>query len=229
MFPAQPAQVYLASASPRRRELLEQIGVSFEIITTATDETRHRDEPAPAYVARVAEVKARAVRAITHDRPLPVLAADTAVVIGERVLGKPRDRTEALAMLAQLSGRTHEVLTAVALLGEGEHKALCTSRVTFGPISPAQALAYWQSGEPADKAGAYGIQGLGALFVRRLEGSYSGVMGLPLYETAALLAREGIDPLRTGSRPSEARSPVAVPPGPPSASRGSPAGRLSHE
>ena len=206
MSHAQPAQVYLASGSSRRRELLEQIGVCYEIVTTVTDETRHRDEPAPDYVARVAEEKAHAVRALTRARPLPVLAADTAVVIGERVLGKPRDRTEALAMLALLSDRTHEVLTAVALLGEGDHKALCSSRVTFGPITPEQALAYWQSGEPADKAGAYGIQGLGALFVRRLEGSYSGVMGLPLYETAALLAREGIDPLRDGSRPSEARS-----------------------
>lgn len=190
-----PAQVYLASASPRRRELLCQIGVPFDVVTVATDETRHRNESARTYVARVAVEKARAVRTITQHRPLPVLAADTAVVVGERVLGKPRDRSDALAMLAQLSDRTHEVLTAVALLGESEQTALCSSRVTFGPISPEHALAYWQSGEPADKAGAYGIQGLGALFVRWLEGSYSGVMGLPLYETAALLAGEGIDPL----------------------------------
>ncbi len=190
-----PPRVYLASASPRRRELLTQIGVGFELVEVQVDETRHRGEAPERYVLRLALAKAEAARLALGRTPLPVLAADTVVVLGERVLGKPRDRSEALAMLGWLSGRTHEVLTAVALLGREEQTALSRSRVTFGPLDAAQALAYWQSGEPADKAGAYGIQGIGGRFVRHLEGSYSGVMGLPLYETAELLAREGIDPL----------------------------------
>jgi septum formation protein len=189
------ARIYLASASPRRRALLTQIGVAFELVAVQLDETRHRGEAPEPYVLRLARAKAEAARLALGCSALPILAADTAVVLGERVLGKPRDRSEALAMLGLLSERTHEVLTAVALLGRAEHTALSRSRVTFGPIDTPQALAYWQSGEPADKAGAYGIQGIGGRFVRRLEGSYSGVMGLPLYETAELLAREGIDPL----------------------------------
>lgn len=189
------ARIYLASASPRRRALLTQIGVAFELVAVQVDETRHRGEVPESYVLRLARAKAEAARLALGRPALPILAADTAVVLGERVLGKPRDRSEALAMLGRLSDQTHEVLTAVALLGRGSQTALSRSRVTFGPIDAAQALAYWQSGEPADKAGAYGIQGMGGRFVRHLEGSYSGVMGLPLYETADLLAREGIDPL----------------------------------
>lgn len=188
-------RVYLASASPRRRELLAQMGVAFEVVAVQVDETRHLGEAPEHYVLRVATAKAEMARlSLGHSR-LPVLAADTVVVQGERVLGKPRDRSEALATLARLSSRTHEVFTAVVLLGRKQQNTLSRSRVTFGPIDAARALAYWQSGEPADKAGAYGIQGIGGRFVRHLEGSYSGVMGLPLYETAQLLAREGIDPL----------------------------------
>ncbi len=192
--PAQPL-LYLASASPRRRVLLTQIGVPFEAVVVEVDETRHGGEVAEDYVIRLARAKSRAARTLMRGSPLPVLAADTVVVVGERVLGKPRDRSEALAMLERLSDRSHEVLTAVALIGRGERMALSRSWVSFGPIDATRAQAYWCTDEPADKAGAYGIQGLGALFVRRLEGSYSGVMGLPLYETAELLAGEGIDPL----------------------------------
>lgn len=195
-----PVRVYLASISPRRRGLLAQIGIACEVVRVQVDETPQRGEAPEPYVLRVALAKARAARLTIGPSDWPVLAADTAVVLGERVLGKPRDRSEGLAMLARLANRTHEVLTAVALLGREEQTALSRSQVSFGPIDAAQALAYWQTGEPADKAGAYGIQGLGGRFVRHLAGSYSGVMGLPLYETTVLLAREGIDPLSCPQR-----------------------------
>jgi septum formation protein len=129
------------------------------------------------------------------NRPQPVLAADTVVVVDDKILGKPADRTDALAMLAQLSGREHEVLTGVALAGDKLESRLSASRVRFRHITEDEAEAYWQSGEPADKAGGYAIQGLGALFVSHLEGSFSGVMGLPLYTTAELLRDVGIEPL----------------------------------
>ena len=127
-------------------------------------------------------------------RRLPVLGADTCVVADGRIMGKPRDRTHALEMLRLLSGSTHEVLTAVALAGDHEALRLNASRVTFRSLSRAECAAYWNTGEPADKAGAYAIQGLAALFVSHLDGSYSGVMGLPLYETAELLREFGIRP-----------------------------------
>jgi septum formation protein len=129
---------------------------------------------------------------------VPVLAADTAVVIDGRILGKPPDRAAAIAMMRLLSGRVHRVLSGVALLGREERLVLSVSEVTFRDVTPEEARAYWETGEPADKAGGYAIQGLGALFVRELQGSYSGVMGLPLYETAQLLAAEGIVPLAAG-------------------------------
>ncbi|PLY13066.1 MAG: septum formation protein Maf [Sedimenticola sp.] len=189
-------QLFLASQSPRRRELLQQIGVHHEVIPVDVDETPRPDEAPAEYVIRLALEKARAGRALTLEQAeTPVLGADTAVVIDNEILGKPRDQAEALEMLGRLSGRSHKVLTGIALIGAHTSTRLSVSKVTFRPISADQALAYWRSGEPADKAGGYGIQGLGAIFVSRLEGSFSGVMGLPLFETAELLRETGLDPL----------------------------------
>jgi septum formation protein len=185
-----PAAIYLASQSPRRRELLQQIGVSHEVLQVSVDETPRTGEAAAEYVLRLALAKAEA--GARQSRRLPVLAADTAVVLGDRILGKPADRTEAIAMLQCLAGRTHKVLTGVALHHGRSDSRLSVSRVTFRPISEQEALAYWATGEPADKAGGYGIQGRGALFISQLQGSYSGVMGLPLFETAELLQRAGV-------------------------------------
>ncbi len=191
-------QFHLASASPRRRELLNQLGLRFEQFSVDVPETLRPGEVAEVACLRLALAKARAGRArLSADDPLPVLGSDTVVAVDEHVLGKPADRTDALSMLARLSGRTHEVYTAVAVVGADgtEQSRLSVSHVTFRAITATEAAAYWASGEPADKAGAYAIQGLGAIFVERLEGSYSGVMGLPLFETAELLAAFGIRPL----------------------------------
>jgi septum formation protein len=186
--------VYLASGSPRRRELLQQIGVSFRVVGTTIDEAVQPAEAAPAYVARLAAAKAEA--GWTRSRgahPAPVLAADTAVVLDGKILGKPADRQDAEGMLRQLSGRTHEVLTAVALrTAAGLQSRMSRSEVTFRAIAAAEARAYWETGEPRDKAGAYAIQGRAAVFVADLRGSFSGVMGLPLFETAELLHEAGV-------------------------------------
>ena len=188
--PCSPS-IYLASRSPRRRELLSQIGVHHEVVVTDVDESLHPGEAPAEYVIRLALEKARA--ALGGQRLLPVLGADTAVVVGNEILGKPRDRDDFLAMMERLSGRSHKVLTGVALVGEKTESRLSVSKVTFRPVSAQEAMAYWESGEPADKAGGYAIQGLGALFITRVEGSYSGVMGLPLYETAELLRSAHIE------------------------------------
>jgi septum formation protein len=189
-------QIYLASNSPRRRELLAQVGVRFRVLALSLDERLLPGEGVGEYVRRVALDKARAGRDLVSGRSglqaLPVLAADTVVVVGERVLGKPCNEDDALAMLRLLSGRSHRVLSAVALVDTEETIALSESEVRFRGISDAEARAYWATGEPADKAGGYAIQGLGALFVEHLRGSYSGVMGLPLFETAALLESAGV-------------------------------------
>ena len=185
-------QLYLASRSPRRQELLRQVGVRFAIVTAGVEERRRPGQSPADYAVATALAKARAARA---PGPQPVLGADTDVVIDGEILGKPADRAQALSMLQRLAGRTHEVYSGVALVqGAREQAALSVTRVTFGPISAAQAAAYWDTGEPADKAGAYGIQGRGARFVQRIEGSYSGVMGLPLYETVQLLEAFGVAP-----------------------------------
>lgn len=184
--------IYLASASPRRRELLGQLGVRCTVRPADVDETALADEPPAEYVRRVAVGKARAVAASVDDPTALVLAADTAVVHDGRIFGKPADRAAALAMLTALGGRTHEVYTGVAVVrGSTCRQELSRSEVRFRPISEPEADAYWRTGEPADKAGAYAIQGLGAVFVESLRGSYSGVMGLPLYETARLLEAFG--------------------------------------
>lgn len=183
--------VCLASMSPRRRELLGQIGVPHTVVAAHVDESLLPAEAPADYVARLARLKATTVR--ERGEALPVLAADTTVVLAGSVYGKPLDRADGLAMLAALAGRTHEVLTAVALATErGVALRLNRSSVTFRRISRAEMEAYWETGEPHDKAGGYAIQGYGAVFVAALSGSYSGVMGLPLLETAELMREAGI-------------------------------------
>ena len=186
--------LYLASGSPRRRELLTQIGVPFTAISADIDETPQPDESPSAYVERLARGKAEAGRLrVSSDEAFCVLGADTAVVLDGKILGKPLDEAEACAMLKLLSGREHEVLTAIAVLdGQRCESQVVRSQVLFRPIADAEAAAYWASGEPRDKAGGYGIQGLGAVFVAGLTGSYSAVVGLPLCETAELLGHFGI-------------------------------------
>ncbi len=182
----------LASASPRRRELLMQIGVTPEVWPADLDETVRPGEVPADYVLRLARAKAEAVWAASGGR-CPVLAADTSVVCGPDILGKPADKAALVAMLTRLASRSHEVLTAVALRsGNRLRTALCTSEVTFRPLKRDEIERYWETGEPADKAGGYAVQGLGAMFISRLQGSYSGVMGLPLYETAQLLQAAGV-------------------------------------
>jgi septum formation protein len=186
----------LASASPRRRELLASIGVEVEVRPVAIDEAVYPDESAAAYVTRLARDKALAG---ARWSTLPVLGSDTAVVCDGTILGKPRDRHHAAAMLGALSGRAHEVLTAVAVTGPaGLLEACVATRVVMRKITRAEIDAYWGTGEPADKAGGYAIQGLAAVFVARIEGSHSAVVGLPLFETADLLKRQGV-PIWSGA------------------------------
>lgn len=185
--------IYLASQSPRRRELLRQIGVDFECLPVDIDETPLAGETPETCVQRLALEKARAGRAIQlAATALPVMGADTIVIAGESVLGKPADRREAIEMLQSLAGSTHRVLTAVALAGDRESVCMSTSHVTFRTLTARECGAYWETGEPQDKAGAYAIQGEGRSFVTGLEGSETNVIGLPMDETMALLARVGI-------------------------------------
>jgi septum formation protein len=188
--------VYLASASPRRRQLLSQIGVSFQVLSVDVDESSAAGEAADIYVRRVAEAKAVAglARRLAGRGPqAPVLGADTAVVAAGAILGKPADCADEERMLGLLSASTHEVLTAVALaVDDGVQSRLSRSEVTFREITRAEARDYWNTGECRDKAGGYAIQGYGAIFVSALQGSYSGVMGLPLFETAQMLRSVGV-------------------------------------
>jgi nucleoside triphosphate pyrophosphatase len=178
--------ITLASVSPRRQELLKQIGVPHVVIGAHIDETMLPGESPRDYVQRMARSKALAVW--KEQSSLPVLAADTTVVLDGVTLGKPSDREDALRMLARLSGRTHEVLTAVALATRsGVALRVNVSSVRFRTLSVEECAEYWETGEPRDKAGAYAIQGRAAVFVDSLQGSYSGVMGLPLFETMELL------------------------------------------
>ncbi|MHC8304199.1 Maf family protein [Pseudomonas sp. PB3P13] len=187
-------QLYLASGSPRRRELLTQIGVPFSVVSADIDESPLKHETPSAYVERLACGKARAGRGtIVSDGEFCVLGADTAVVLDGKILGKPVDEAQACAMLVRLAGQEHEVLTAIAVLdGARCESRVVRSLVRFRAIDRDEAAAYWASGEPRDKAGGYGIQGLGAVFVTSLNGSYSAVVGLPLCETAELLGHFGI-------------------------------------
>lgn len=188
------ATLHLASGSPRRRELLAQIGVPFVTLIASIDETPLPAEPAERYVERLAREKAMAgLAALEPSAGAVVLGADTAVVLDGRILGKPNDRDDALSTLAALSGREHRVLTAVALAtGDRIESRVVISRVSFRRLRNGEAEAYWDTGEPRDKAGSYGIQGLASVFVSQLEGSYSAVVGLPLCETAQLLEEFGI-------------------------------------
>lgn len=190
-------QLHLASTSPRRRAILDGLGLEFTLVAVNVDESPREGEVPLETVLRLAIAKAEAAVVGASDL---VLGADTEVVIDGKVLGKPRDEADALSMLGRLSGRAHKVLTGVALRGpHGTRTALSNTDVYFREISRDEARAYWQSGEPQDKAGAYAVQGLGGAFVERIEGSYSGVVGLPVFETVALLREAGIDAV-TGRR-----------------------------
>ena len=196
-------KIYLASKSPRRRELLRQIGVEFELLALRNDPVRgadvsedvHPGEAPMDYVARVAREKGAFAWNIVLSRrqPMrPVLSADTTVTIDGEILGKPANTKEAVAMLERLSGRTHEVLTSVAVHGMNIAEQITqVSAVRFAKLTPEQIRAYCASPEPYDKAGGYGIQGAAAVFIEHIEGSHSGIMGLPLFETANLLRKAG--------------------------------------
>ena len=185
--------VYLASASPRRRELLQQLGVRFAVHIADVPEAILPGEAPEQFVQRLAVAKANKVwHSLPPAQRRPVLGADTVVVIDEHILGKPVSREHAVEMLGLLSGRTHQVLTGVAVVSQQHSVCVNVSAVRFRILNQAEILAYWQSGEPADKAGAYAIQGYAAAFIEHLSGSYSGVMGLPLYETSQLLKQHGV-------------------------------------
>lgn len=191
--------IHLASSSPRRREILAAMGIRFTAAGVDIDETRYAGEPVTDMVVRLAVAKVGAARA-TVDRSLPVLGADTAVALDDHVLGKPESEAEAVEMLASLSGRAHKVLTGVALDYAGEIMSVTSvTEVRFREIHYDEASSYWQSGEPRDKAGGYAVQGIGGIFVETISGSYSGVVGLPVFETAELLSKAGLVILRLDS------------------------------
>jgi septum formation protein len=197
--------IYLASRSPRRRELLKQIGVTFQVVQLRedprrgvdVDESPRRDESPGSYVLRIARKKAEVAAHYMHRRSLqhwPVLAADTTVVCEDRIIGKPANQEAAARMLQELSGRQHDVITALAVaFGDRFETAASMSKVWFRKLSSDEIRRYVATGEPLDKAGAYAIQGRGAAFVTRIEGSYSGIMGLPLAELSDLLAKFGVE------------------------------------
>jgi septum formation protein len=197
-------KIYLASKSPRRRELLRQVGIEFELLSLRSDPARGADvsedvdagEAALAYVERVAREKGDFAWRVLHLRRMPlrpVLSADTTVTVDGQILGKPADAREAAAMLERLSGRTHQVLTSVALhYTDIVEQVTQVSNVRFATLSAETIRAYCATPEPYDKAGAYGVQGLAALFIEHIEGSHSGIMGLPVFETAQLLRKAGI-------------------------------------
>jgi len=196
-------RLHLASASPRRREILASLGVAHSYGGTDVDETPRPGEDPGRLALRLALEKARAARAAVPEGTL-VLAADTVVALGGELFGKPRDEAEGVSMLLRLSGRVHTVCTGVALIdGTREHSALSLSEVRFRPLTAEEAHAYFRTGEPLGKAGGYAIQGIGGIFVETLSGSHSGVVGLPVYETAALLREAGLDVLAGPGRPPE--------------------------
>lgn len=189
-------QIYLASRSPRRAEILKLLNIKFEVISPDIDESVHFDESPEGYVLRLAQAKAAKglyeLQAL-QLASLPMLAADTTVAIDGTILGKPESDEQSRTMLLGLSGRWHEVHTAVALASEyGIMTALSSTRVEMADLTKEDIQAYIATGEPSDKAGAYGIQGFASTFIKRIEGSYSGVMGLPIYETCQLLKAAGV-------------------------------------
>jgi len=186
--------IFLASASPRRQDLLRQIGVRFQLLNHQVDEQILSGELPRDFVTRMAREKAiSGLQQVPQDYQPVVLGADTIVVIDSNILGKPRDRRDALSMLQRLSGREHFVLTAVTVTNASETQSVISeTAVSVGPITKDQAQAYWETGEPADKAGAYAVQGLGSIFIKAIKGSYSGVVGLPIFETSRLLTHFGV-------------------------------------
>jgi septum formation protein len=216
--------IYLASASPRRSQLLDQIGVRHQVRPATIDESPGPGEAPAAYVQRLARGKAEALWAnLGPGERWAVLGADTTVAIDKAMLGKPATKAEGIAMLQRLSGRTHQVYTAVALkTAAGCDSRVSVSDVTFRPLSAAECEAYWQTAEPLDKAGGYAVQGRAAVFITRIAGSYSGIMGLPLAETAELLATIGWQPFgetgdrgqRTGNSRASGLQPAACSPQP---------------
>lgn len=185
-------QIILASASPRRRELLTQIGIHYALHPVDMDETPLANEMPLPYVQRLAAEKSRLAQQQCAQQ-LPVLAADTSVIINARILGKPASEAACVEMLQQLSGQTHQVLTALSLRWGQQHwQTVSQTAVSFRPIAEEEMRCYWATGEPCDKAGGYAIQGLGSVFVTQISGSFSGVVGLPLFETASLLEQIGI-------------------------------------
>lgn len=194
-MPEQTAtQLILASGSPRRRQLMAQLGVSFEVFSKPIDERPALDESIDCYVRRMAREKAIAARQAWAGPPLPVLGADTIVVVDNRILGKPGSVPRAVEMLRSLSGRSHQVISALAIIAPDGTQADIrnVTDVSFRPLSDSEIGNYCATAEPLDKAGGYAIQGLAASFIRAIKGSYSGVMGLPLFETAELLSRVGV-------------------------------------
>lgn len=185
--------IYLASASPRRSALLAQVGIPHSVRPVDVDEALGRGESPEGYVSRLAADKAQTLWArLGPDERLPVLGADTSVALEGEIMGKPRDELDATRMLERLSSRTHRVYTAVALCSErGCETQLSVSEVTFRELARDEIRAYWRTGEPKDKAGAYAVQGVAALFIERISGSFSGIMGLPLFETGELLRSIG--------------------------------------
>lgn len=192
--------IYLASQSPRRKELLQQLGVHVTVLPSHIDESLRADESVESYVTRLAREKAEVCLQYIQRQGLdflPILAADTTVCVDHVILGKPESEQEAFNMLKSLSGRWHEVHTAVAVSsGIGTECLLSTTHVQMAHISDADIQAYIATGEPRDKAGAYGIQGLAGIFIQSIEGSYSGVMGLPIFEAGQLLRQAGIELLK---------------------------------
>lgn len=201
-MPPQPKPlIYLASASPRRSALLTQIDVPHRVAPVDIDETRNPGESPADYVIRLARTKAEALwdQLAEADR-LPVLGSDTTVALGDEIFGKPVDQAAGAAMLRRLSARTHQVYTGVALrVQQGVQSRLNVSDVTFRALSEAEIAAYWETREPADKAGAYAVQGRAAVFIEAIRGSHSGIMGLPLFETAQLLAQVGWNAFSDGA------------------------------
>ncbi len=186
-------QIFLASSSPRRQELLNQMGVSFKVIPQFVEEKHYSGETPETFVSRLALEKASDGLLRQTKQQIPVLGSDTAVILDGHILGKPENKEQAIEMLLSLSGRTHQVLTAVAVKNKQKtEQVLSMTEVSFSKLSRKMCDNYWLSGEPVDKAGSYGIQGLGALFICHIKGSYTGVMGLPIYETNILLNKFGI-------------------------------------
>jgi len=189
--------LYLASRSPRRYDLLKGLGVKFTVLPTDVDEGMQSLESAEDYVSRLARNKAAVgldILAGRGESGALVIGSDTAVVVDRGILGKPSDRDDFIRMMEQLSGRAHDVVTAVAIASHDLVEVeVVTSRVVFAEVTPEHIRAYWKTGEPVDKAGGYAVQGLASVFIKRIEGSYSAIVGLPLRETAQLLTRRGVE------------------------------------